>query len=46
MDKVSEVIGGSNAKGDLKTTKSLIEKDLEKKNKSWKEKLKHKKKVC
>ena len=44
MDKVSEVIGGSNAKGDLQTTKSLIENDLEKQNKSWKEKLKHKKK--
>ena len=46
MDQVSKVIGGSIAIGDLKTTKSLIEKDLEKQNKNWKEKLKHKKKVC
>ena len=44
MDKVSLVIGDSNAKGDLQTTKNLIEKDLEKQNQSWKEKLKHKKK--
>ena len=43
-DKVSEVIGDNNIKGDIQTAKNLIEKDLEKQNISWKEKLKHKKK--
>ena len=44
INKVNEVIGDSNAKGDIQATKNLIEKDLEKQNLSWKEKLKKKKK--
>ena len=43
-DKVTEVIGDINSKGDLQATKNLIDKDLEKQNISWKEKLKKKKK--
>ena len=43
INKVNEVIGDSNnAKGDIQTTKNLIEKDIEKQNISWKEKLKKK----
>ena len=44
MNKVSEVIGDNKGKGDLEATKNLIQKDIEKQNMSWKEKLKHKKK--
>ena len=43
-DKVTEVLGDINSKGDLQATKNLIDKDLEKQNISWKEKLKKKKK--
>ena len=42
--KVNEVIGDNNAKGDIQTAKSIIEGDLKKQNESWKEKLKMKKK--
>ena len=43
LDKVNEVIEDSNAKGNVQTTKNLIENDIEKQNMSWKEKLKNKK---
>ena len=43
LDKVNEVIEDSNAKGNIQTTKNLIENDIEKQNMSWKEKLKNKK---
>ena len=44
LDKVTEVIGDINSKEELQSAKNLIEKDIEKQNISWKEKLKQKKK--
>ena len=44
LNKVSIVMGENKGKGELEATKNLIQKDLEKQNMSWKEKLKHKKK--